>query len=579
MNSIALTRVCFSEKKRKGKKQSNTLEILPNYPIRNGQICISNYLPKLTSQKHPSEATKKQLKLNQTFQKFVKKSKEKIEKIVDSVGQLVVLFVLKQEKLRRYKAPLAARVILPNGTVTTASLVKLKKRKNAVFGLGCLHSFQIDDVDCVELLGRKKICSSDYERLAYFVKHSEDVSGVVSKIEKIVRNFLERGEGENLVEFVKEKFEILMRERYCLGSFLREVKPHHRILEIRKNYLKENKKYKEKFLDPCFSLQPTPSIDLVTLEISPKFIEDYFQFLEEKSRAKLFAQTAQDIKRKQEEEGSDKSAIIEEHSKMLTETFFTKKFTKQKINKKFLTYSLPTKKSTTTKIKTNTKTLLLGFQGVYLDTVAEGMAESSRGYDQFSNLLDAELFHEHLSITGTVIKENNPQLIVYIGNTSYGSSGSCILDKNCNILGINFGYFYDNEDDMEENSVIEKMEKFRDSQNDIFYFDIEVKEKLENREVEKNRNLAVNLKHEVFRSWVEEWMEDFEEEEEEMEEKEVGFMNFKGNFIKGKGIGLLGKGRLIAVTGSKRKGGGEKLIKGKGKRRDRVRVKKRLKKN
>ena len=91
-----------------------------------------------------------------------------------------------------------------------------------------------------------------------------------------------------------------------------------------------------------------------------------------------------------------------------------------------------------------------------------------------------------------MVKESSAELLNFIGNTACGSSGGLIFDSALNILGLNFGYFNDHIEDSPGNSYYKEQFRFS-SDNDLFMFDVQVDEEEANRNIVKNRNVAVNI--------------------------------------------------------------------------------------
>lgn len=114
------------------------------------------------------------------------------------------------------------------------------------------------------------------------------------------------------------------------------------------------------------------------------------------------------------------------------------------------------------------------------------------------------------------MKEASPQIINYFGNTAHGSSGGIILDEDLNIIGINFGFFNDEVDPEISQTGIKRAEPmdhsedFVDQEEDIFMFDVEVPEEESNRNVYKNRNIAVSFSHPVIKKFLKRWAVDKE---------------------------------------------------------------------
>jgi hypothetical protein len=88
--------------------------------------------------------------------------------------------------------------------------------------------------------------------------------------------------------------------------------------------------------------------------------------------------------------------------------------------------------------------MLLAFHAIYMDSAATGLSSKRNSlFGCLTAFCDADFLNENLSVGTVIVKEASDEILNYVGNTSFGSSGGLILDKNLNILGINFGYFND----------------------------------------------------------------------------------------------------------------------------------------
>ena len=113
-------------------------------------------------------------------------------------------------------------------------------------------------------------------------------------------------------------------------------------------------------------------------------------------------------------------------------------------------------------------------------------------YTKLNAFLDSDFLNPNLSVGGVIVKESSEELLNFVGNTAYGSSGGLLLDRSLNILGLNFGYFNDSVEESSGNSYYKEQFRFT-SDNDLYMFDVQVDEQDANREAVKNRNIAVNI--------------------------------------------------------------------------------------
>ena len=568
-----------SKKKAKNDREAKILEILPNCPIRAGRLLINSTLPALDEepQKTPKTAktdktkttknTPQKLQLNLKMRQRIESHKTLLEVSSNSVGQLLVVFTLKSKKLKKYKKGLEPRIVFPNISVSTCCIIKLKGFIK-LYGVSCLHCFQLEDEVLIELIGRRAIKSSDYTRTAFFVKHDSDASSAVLKIEKLLRSVLGRLESSSQYseEKIVSRVKNLLKKRYLRGCFLAEVSPSDQFLEIRKKFIiEESGAYEEvdggkegeggrqkgknlkerevggrKLLDPCFSLQPLPSVDMMFLDLQMDFHVEFEKYIARMKDSYSFEKLNFEIREQipEDEDSEEWSKSILSETGYSSVSFFSHQIGQNKFRMKYLELDIPatpdhskspkghkkasnsakkllktqklTKRAKNAKVeKSEIEAFLIGYQGIYMDSLGDGINTQSQTFSKFNQFLDAEFFNEDLSVTATLIQERSDQLFLFLGNTSHGSSGSCLIDETGKLLGMNFGY-YNDDVEIENESCDEGYEpsqrapegKFCDQKKDEFAFDMEVEEEVKNRNLIKNRNLAVSFSHDVVKRFV-----------------------------------------------------------------------------
>jgi hypothetical protein len=204
------------------------LNILPNFKVENGVIKTTNSLPVLKdAEGNPIEGEEdppfdfdKTSKLRTPVSKPSKVSKdctpkfgiktifksevlkcevlknmvigcsEDLNSKLKSVGQLMVINILKPEKFASYKKFIEPEIILPNIAVTTCTIIRLNTVQDDLLGISCLHGTHVGSSSLFRhiygeersgkrskkmLKPRFKIKSNDYERVLLFVKNDNDI--------------------------------------------------------------------------------------------------------------------------------------------------------------------------------------------------------------------------------------------------------------------------------------------------------------------------------------------------------------------------------------------------------------------
>lgn len=128
--------------------------------------------------------------------KMIQQSARDVEKILDSVGQLVVVNLLKPGKYSSYKINIPPEVIMPNVVISTSTILEMEKgNSDSLIGLSCLHSAHVGSDSLFDLIYPKKgrkldIKSDDYERCLLWFKDKRDLMFKIEMIEAGVRNWI-----------------------------------------------------------------------------------------------------------------------------------------------------------------------------------------------------------------------------------------------------------------------------------------------------------------------------------------------------------------------------------------------------
>ena len=127
---------------------------------------------------------------------MIEESAKEVEKILDSVGQLVVVNLLKPGKYSSYKISISPEIILPNVVISTSTILEMEKgNSESLLGLSCLHGAHVGSDSLFELIQPKKgrkldIKSDDYERCLLWFKDKTDLLFKIEMIEAGVRNWI-----------------------------------------------------------------------------------------------------------------------------------------------------------------------------------------------------------------------------------------------------------------------------------------------------------------------------------------------------------------------------------------------------
>lgn len=544
------TRICLKEKSFKTKKEA--LELLPNCPIRFGRLSLNSHLPQQQKSLQKKKAYKK-LTANSAMIDFLSINAAKLESSFHSIGQLVTIFVLKQSKASKYKKKLSAELVLPQFNYSSNFLFELVSGpKKALLIGGCLHSLQNRSPELLQLIKseKKNIKSTDYDFFTIFTKGELDISTAANKVHKILLQKLRRVKRNKYEPSqLKELFMFFMRRRYARDSFLEEIFVKNEFLIKRKNFIKKCADSKTGLLDPKFGLQPLPSVDICFYGVGegfePRFrffLSRSYYYVNKKEEESWFGKKTQNL---EEEEISEASYSNISNCSLPTNftfppcensnKFFTKISTQSPeqlfSSIKFLKIDAETfiKNS---EVEIEQKAVLCGYQGVFMDCLGYGLSKPR--CKTFSHFLDGEVINEDLSLSGCIIKEKNNELLTFFGNTSGGSSGAPLLSSNLDILGVNFGYYTDYDEECGEHDEEQvSLEKFVNNEQDSVFFDLNVPENYKKTIKEKDRNLAVKITHPVVKNFFEEALDKLEENSNKNLEKfgnlslNINFQNFK----------------------------------------------------
>ena len=521
-------------KKKKRKLKKRVFDVLPNYPIKRGRISMESMLPVIDS---PSKDTKKVLQ--KEVQDYVLRYKHNFEMIYPSIGQLVCFFMLKSADLTKNKMD----QILPSPSVSSCSIVSIDEDIEKVFILSCLHSVRIVD---------PKIISSRYERKCYFVHSEFDIVESANKAFEYVRNSYNRHETlKPLEEFCEEVVGLLSRRFHADRPFVSPVVACLDFLEMRKDYIIAESKRKavlsggepgsfsHSLIDPEFFLQPVPSVDVLTFDVPKDFIKKYSMHLKSKGTDSIF------------EYDEERSVSFSASMKVLHSSTSSNKFMS------FLNINT---RSSRTKPQPEDIVTLLGYNSIKFESSLEEKDMYRKSHNlKIHKYIDAEFMNENLSIGFCVVKKVSLNILTFKGNTSEGSSGAPILNENLELIGVNFGCYYDYQEDqaIHEKYYSEETEETKDKKkskskrgltvnitgkknqtagqklniakkratsiddgtrkreearhktkclhkDDIYQFDIEIYEPGHNEHSEtlKNRNLAIAINHPVIQMWV-----------------------------------------------------------------------------
>lgn len=522
-----LFRLCYSEKKEKPTAKSKCLELLPNFPIRKGRISIDSELPsKLTT----DGSAKKERVVKANVSEFIEKYKQHFEMIYPSIGQLLTLFVLNSDAKEKQKSKkVSSKDLFLSPSVATCSLVTIDNHFSTRFGITCLHAVKTSP-HSTELF-----TPDDYEKVCFFVKSENDVGGCAWKTHDFLETIWARQPIHSLTSkiMVDTFIERLEKNMSNDKTYLTKVYPCKDFLEMRKEFIIQNsklspviegKKYKHQLLDPEFRLQPIPSLDLMTFELPKAFETGYSTFLKETEHNNDF--------------------VYDEHSITFSAAKTQLGSTSQKKSFAYINIDL----DAPAPITSGDLVALVGYQNVKVDPIATETDDLYRKSfkAKIAAFSPAEFLNENLSLGFCTASEVSETIFTFKGNTTEGSSGSPILDRELRLLGINFGCYYDYQTDeslrreketkkkaSRSQSIKSKVSsikssKLKDSKgrstsqikttsvakskhtNDnapeksLFEFDIEIEEPgaKDHEDTLKNRNLAINVAHPILVAWL-----------------------------------------------------------------------------
>ena len=99
-------------------------------------------------------------------------------------------------------------------------------------------------------------------------------------------------------------------------------------------------------------------------------------------------------------------------------------------------------------------------------------------------------------------------MLTYVGNTSCGCSGSCLVDKDANIRAVTFAHYEDEPNEEEKKEEEKLIAKFIGKEiSGLVYkdVDLELKESKKVQNMVKNRNLAMCIRHDIVKEFLEGW--------------------------------------------------------------------------
>ena len=464
------------------------------------------------------------------MKKFIEKHSENFGPLSNAIGQLITVFHIKKTTIERYKKPIGSKFYVPPISVCTMSIVNLKGYEDAHIGLTCLHGLQnvaAEFVKSVKFEANKALKVSDYNSTSFFLKYNSDITDIIVKIEKEIQgqvNFLVSKDDEKLYEdrYVPDLFLKKLKERYLKETlhFIVECTPNKSFLEIRKRFFDtciESKEY-EPLVDPKYKLQPIPGIDIAFIDLPNGFLDSYTYFLTvalKNSKINRIASQHHSMSQMPRNEDPDfpRKSVTDD----IIET--TQTFRDIKSSLQFFSIDL---EKIDTPIQKDEKLALLGFQGVYFEDVSADLSSTNKDCQSFKNYLDSEFFNPGLSISGCIAKESNRWMLTYVGNTSCGCSGSCLVDKDGAIKAVTFAHYEDNPNEEEKKEEEKLIAKFIGKEIDGLVYkdvDLELKESKKVQSMVKNRNLAMCISHDIVKEFLEGWKKE--------KHRETDFSNFK----------------------------------------------------
>ncbi len=520
---LQLNRLCFSEKKRRTAKPgaTKTYDILPNYPVKRGRISMNSMLP---AAEDASRGTPR-LVVDEDVKRFADKYKLNFEMVYPSVGQLVCLFVMKAELVQQHKRLLIDDVLLAP-TVSTCSLATIDESPDSLFLVSCLHSTR------APLREGARHSSHHFDRRCFFVKSDVDVGESLWKAFEVTKAAWGRRKlDQGLAGFAEDLVACLTRRFHQSPPFVRPVEPCASFLAKRRAFIERSAKTpvardaagsaSHELLDPEFGLQPIPSVDVLAFTPQAGFVAEYLAHLRQGTFESDFALT--------------------EHTMSLSSSLQalqsrgTKGFSFLNVDSGYHR-----------KLQEGALATLLGFQSISLERPSEEVYRKSFS-NKIKGFIDAEFMNDNLSLGFCLLKRVSDHIFTFQGNTSEGSSGSPILNEALELIGFNFGCYYDIQADQSIRAAKKRKRKATRAQSirskktptprapstksssparqlqslertgqsapgsrlfpeDPHQFDIEIEEpgKDEHMTSLKNRNLAVCMNHPVLKEWIRE---------------------------------------------------------------------------
>lgn len=501
------------------------MELMPNYPIRQGRISVNSVLPDEVSLKQTKRTI---FEVHKESQYMVEKLKENFETIYPSIGQLVTLYILMPD-FRKDRTTIDKLVLCP--TVATCSLITINGKNSTRFGLSNLHAIRPDAI-----VG--SYTSDQYERICHFAKSDIDCGESVWKTFEYMKSIWAREKPLDLnsVTMISDFKSNLLKRFSTSPTFIHRVTPCSNLLKQRIEFIKTQSTKQpvhttnlisHALLDPEYSLQPIPSIDLMTFEIDDgKFMHDYSEYLYPSK----------------DHDESSKVVVSDESSRTAASLSWNpaKPFKYLNIDLDSMAEPAP-----------EDLVVLIGYQSVRLEPMRQkaDLLYRKSYKTNFQDYADSEFMHDNLSVGICRLSSTSDCIITFKGNTTEGSSGSPILDQQLNVIALNFGCYYDYQEDQDvrakkkaekakhtsarSKSVVSKSGKsvsqatpklsLLDStiksgislsqqsaklktigHDSLYDFDVEIDEPgLEHHKVSlKNRNLAINIRHPVLVAWM-----------------------------------------------------------------------------
>ena len=530
------TRLCFSEKKRKpadskGSKQGKTLELLPNFPFRKGRISVDSMLPSKDVMQESKGST---FSVKQGMEDFLSKHKPYFEMAFPSFGQLVTLYFLKPE----HRKAKGGKPLMLSSSFSTTCLFTINDNFATLSGISCLHS--VTRFDCED-------AATMYDSISYFVKTEGDISERGAKAAAHLQVQEERRASTKSANELGDEWCKLLRKRYSnsIPVFLAQVTVSSQFLQMRKEFIDNSviqdiivsqkngaNHYEHPLIDAEFFLQPTPSLDVILYTMTALQIEDYEVFLKSSNDSTEF-------------EYSEKSSSFASSLSLLTSA-------SQK-SWSFLTIDLNKVPTPTT----SQQAFIIGYQNIELRKPEQEVYRKSF-FAKIDKFLDSEFMNEGLSIGFCEIKSSSKEILTFNANTADGSSGSPLIDMNLRIIGINFGCYYDYQEDQVERDKrkkankkskkerksksvdkmittgksksdknikpTEKKQNLVKDQNNLLYYDREISEPggEEHKSSFKNRNLAISISHPTILKWLKaRYEEEIERAKKDRKEKKI----------------------------------------------------------